>query len=65
MNEKRLVRIEDGRMIAGVCAGLGAYLGIDSTIVRLIFVLLAVFGGGGVLIYLIMWLIMPMADKPK
>lgn len=60
MNEKRLVRIEEGRMIAGVCSGLGAYLGIDPTVVRLIFVLLAVFGGGGLLIYLILWLIMPL-----
>lgn len=60
MNEKRLVRLEEGRMIAGVCSGLGAYLGVDATVVRLIFVLLAVFGGGGLLIYLILWLIMPM-----
>lgn len=65
MNEKRLVRIDDGRMFAGVCAGLGAYMGIDPTVIRLIFVLLAVFGGGGVLIYLIMWLIMPMADMAQ
>lgn len=60
MNEKRLTRVEEGRMIAGVCAGLGKYLGIDATVVRLIFVLLAVFGGGGLLIYIILWLVMPM-----
>lgn len=60
MNEKRLVRVEEGRMIAGVCAGLARYLGIDATVVRLIFVLLGVFALGGVLIYLILWLIMPM-----
>lgn len=64
MNEKRLVRVEDGRMIAGVCSGLAAYLGIDATVIRLIFVLLAVFGGGGLLIYLILWLIMPQ-DTPS
>ncbi len=60
MNEKRLTRVEDGRMIAGVCAGLANYLGVDATIVRLIFVLLAIFAAGGVLLYLILWLIMPM-----
>jgi phage shock protein PspC (stress-responsive transcriptional regulator) len=60
MNEKRLVRVEEGRMIAGVCAGLGRYLGVDATVVRLIFVLLALFAAGGVLLYLILWLIMPM-----
>ena len=60
MNEKRLTRVEEGRMIAGVCAGLGRYLGIDVTIVRVIFALLALFAMGGVLLYLILWLIMPM-----
>lgn len=60
MNEKRLTRVEEGRMIAGVCTGLGRYLGIDTTIVRIIFVLLALFAMGGVLLYLILWLIMPM-----
>ena len=60
MNEKRLTRVEDGRMIAGVCTGLAQYLGVDVTVVRLIFALLAVFAAGGVLLYLILWLIMPM-----
>lgn len=60
MNEKRLTRVEDGRMIAGVCAGLAKYLGIDATVVRLIFALLTIFVGGGILLYLILWLVMPM-----
>jgi phage shock protein PspC (stress-responsive transcriptional regulator) len=60
MNEKRLTRVEEGRMIAGVCVGLGRYLGIDTTVVRIIFVLLGLFAMGGVLLYLILWLIMPM-----
>lgn len=59
MNEKRLVRIEEGRMIAGVCTGLARYLGLDVTVVRLIFAVLAIFAMGGVLLYLIMWLVMP------
>lgn len=60
MDEKRLTRVDEGRMIAGVCAGLARYLGIDPTLVRIIFVLLAIFALGGVLLYLILWLIMPM-----
>ena len=60
VNDKRLTRVEEGRMIAGVCAGLARYLGIDPTVVRLIFVLLALFAAGGVLLYLVLWLIMPM-----
>ncbi len=60
MNEKRLTRVEDGRMVAGVCAGLAKYLGIDATVVRLIFALLTIFVGGGILLYLILWLVMPM-----
>ena len=63
MNEKRLTRVEEGRMLAGVCTGLGRYLGIDTTIVRIIFVLLALFAMGGVLLYLILWLIMPMDNS--
>lgn len=65
MNEKRLTRVEEGRMIAGVCGGLGKYLGVDITIVRIIFVLLALFGGGGGLLYLIMWLVMPVEGSEK
>lgn len=60
MDQKRLTRVEEGRMIAGVCAGLARYLGVDATVVRLIFVLLALFAAGGVLLYLILWLIVPM-----
>lgn len=46
-------------MIAGVCGGFAAYSGIDANIVRLVMVLLAVLGGGGVLLYLVAWLIVP------
>jgi phage shock protein PspC (stress-responsive transcriptional regulator) len=63
MNEKRLTRVEEGRMIAGVCTGLAKYLGVDATIVRLIFVLLALFAAGGVLLYIVLWLIMPMEQN--
>jgi phage shock protein C len=57
---KQLTRSTSNRMIAGVCAGLGEYLNIDPTIVRLL-VLLAFFTGfGGIaLVYLIMALVVP------
>ncbi len=58
MNEKRLTRVEDGKVIAGVCGGLARYLGVDATVVRVVFVLLALFAAG-LLIYLILWLLMP------
>lgn len=61
MDEKRLVRPTTDRMIAGVAAGLAEYMNLDPTIVRLLFVLLALAGGPGILIYIIMWIVMPEA----
>jgi phage shock protein PspC (stress-responsive transcriptional regulator) len=48
-----------GRMLAGVAAGLADYFGIDVTIVRIAFVVLAVAGGAGIPLYLAGWLLMP------
>jgi phage shock protein C len=57
---KSLTRSTSNRMIAGVCAGLGEYLGIDPTIVRLLTVLAFFTGFGGiVLVYLIMAIVVP------
>lgn len=56
---KRLYRIQDRRLVAGVCAGLAAYFGIDPTLIRLAFVVLTAFGGFGILLYLGAWLIVP------
>lgn len=56
---KQLVRPFKGRMVAGVCAGLGDYFGIDPNIVRLVFAALTLFGGAGALIYLVAWLVVP------
>ena len=52
-------------MFSGVCNGLAAYFGIDPTFVRLGFVLLTVFGGTGVLIYLVMVIVVPEASTPE
>jgi phage shock protein C len=63
MEEKRLVRSRSNLMIGGVCGGLGAYFGIDPTLVRLFFVLLAFAEGIGFLIYFIMWIVVPREDR--
>jgi phage shock protein C len=57
MSEKKLVR-KEGKLL-GVCAGVGDYLGIDPTIIRLGFLLLLFGFGTGVLLYIILALIMP------
>jgi phage shock protein C len=56
---KRLLRPRDGRMAAGVCAGLAAYFGVDVNLVRLGFGVFTVFYGLGILVYLVAWAIMP------
>jgi len=56
---KKLFRSKN-RMIAGVCAGLGEYMGVDPTIVRLIWVVFSFFSlGAGILAYVIAWVIIP------
>mgnify|MGYP004604532563 CR=1 FL=1 len=57
--EKRLTRVENGKMLCGVCAGLGQYFSIDPTLVRLGFVILTCFGGSGLLAYLAAAIIIP------
>ncbi len=58
---KRLFRDNDRAMFAGVAAGLSAFFGVDVTIIRLIFILLTFFGGSGIVIYIVLWLIVPEA----
>ena len=62
--EKRLYRSRTDRMLFGVCGGLGKYLGIDPTIVRVVFVLLA-FTGFGILAYIILAIIAPVEESQK
>ncbi|HEY3294215.1 MAG TPA: PspC domain-containing protein [bacterium] len=59
-SERRLMRLQQGRKIAGVCAGLGSYFGVDPTIVRLVFLALVLVGGSGLLLYIILWVVMPL-----
>lgn len=63
MKDKKLYRLEEGKMIAGVCAGIGEYFSIDPTIVRLGWVLLSLVGGCGIFAYIIALIIMPVKQK--
>ncbi len=60
---RKLYRSRSQRMIAGVCGGLADYFNIDATFVRVLFLLLAVFGGTGLVIYIVMWVIVPDISK--
>jgi phage shock protein PspC (stress-responsive transcriptional regulator) len=67
--EKKLFRSRTDKKICGVCGGLAKYLGLDVTIMRLLAVLLALFGPG-LLVYLVFALVVPeepsnIVDEPK
>ncbi len=63
MEKKKLMR-SNNRMIAGVCSGIADYLGWDITLVRIIYVLLTFFTAfSGLIVYLILWLVMPEAKR--
>jgi len=56
---KKLYRSKKDRIIAGVCGGIAEYAKIDSTLIRLAFAVSVLFGGFGILAYLIAWFIIP------
>jgi phage shock protein C len=60
---KRLYRSRSKRILGGVCGGLGEYLNVDPTVLRVIFVVLAFLYGASLLIYLIMWVLVP--EEPQ
>jgi phage shock protein C len=55
----RLYRSRTDRFLGGVCGGIGKYIGIDPTIVRLIFLVLLLWNGIGFLLYIILWILLP------
>ncbi|MBR5924417.1 MAG: PspC domain-containing protein [Bacteroidales bacterium] len=61
---KKLYRDLDNKSIAGVCSGLAVYLDLDVTLVRVLMFAIAILGSAGVWIYLILWIVMPVADTP-
>lgn len=56
---RKLYRTRDNRVIAGVCGGIGQYLGVDPTVVRLATILLALLSGIGLVLYIAAWLLVP------
>jgi len=56
---ERLYRSQTDKVIGGVAGGLANYFDIDVVLARVVFVLLALFGGGGVLIYIVLWIVIP------
>ena len=62
MSNQKLYRSETDRMIAGVCGGLAKFFSVDATLVRLVFLLLLFLGGSGLLLYFILWIVMPRED---
>lgn len=56
---KKLYRVEEGKMIAGVCGGIAEYFAIDPTVVRLLWVFFCLLAGGGIIAYIIAAVIMP------
>jgi phage shock protein C len=60
----KLYRSQDDKMIGGVCGGLAEHFKIDPSLVRLAFALLFFLGGHGLLVYLILWIIIPPVPNP-
>lgn len=59
IKSNRLYRSEKNKILGGVAAGLGEYLDVDPTLLRIAFVLVTLFGGSGILLYLVLWLVIP------
>ena len=59
MNTKKLYRIEEGKVFAGVCGGVAEYFNMDPVIVRVLWVAASLFAGGGLILYIVMAIIVP------
>lgn len=60
---RKLYRSQTDRKVAGVCGGLAEYFNVDPTLIRVLFIVLAVCGGAGLVLYLAMWIVVPEASK--
>jgi phage shock protein C len=63
MMQRKLYRSQRDVILGGVCSGLADYFGIDTAIIRVLFVLFAVAGGPGLLVYFVLWVVIPREDK--
>ncbi len=64
-NTKKLYRSNNDRWLAGVCGGIAEYFDLDPTLIRVLFILFGFAVGGGLIIYLILWLIIPQAPQDE
>lgn len=62
---QKLTKSSDDNVIAGVAGGLAQYFNVDSTLVRLLFVVFAMAGGPGLMVYILLWLIMPSDSRKR
>ena len=62
---KKLYRDSDDKVLGGVCSGLAAYFGLDTSIIRLAFVVSVIFAGFGILPYIILWAVVPETKTPQ
>ena len=60
---RRLTRDRDDRMIGGVCSGIAKHFDLDPTLVRVVFVVLSLVSGVGIIAYVVMWLLLPAAER--
>jgi phage shock protein PspC (stress-responsive transcriptional regulator) len=63
--QRRLTRVQDGRVIAGVCQGAARYFDVDPVIFRIGLAVLTVFGGAGIIVYALAWLLIPDETTPQ
>jgi phage shock protein C len=64
MQGKRLLRSRNDRIVAGVAGGVATMFNVDPLLVRIAFLALALFNGFGLIIYLVLWLLVPNEDSP-
>ena len=58
---KKLMRSSTDKKIGGVCGGLADYFDLDPTVIRLVWLLLVFFAGTGLLVYIVLWIVLPLA----
>ena len=63
MNNKKLYRTEDNKILAGVCGGVAEYFNLDPTLIRVLWVAVSLFAGAGVILYIIMAIIVPVKSQ--
>jgi phage shock protein C len=57
---RKLYRSRANKQVAGVCGGLAAYFNVDVTLMRVLFILLGLLGAAGIVVYIAMWIIVPL-----